>query len=178
MSNRGRDRFPFQPSNAAERGWRRGSGLCSTPLLLTLDLLGMTVIQCRSSEQEALSSSPVGVVSLRILRAPRHSSDTETHYTGRFIPANSLKFIKDTSERRATASVKLVTYSVTSHRWQLLYIQSCQTRGFIFISSQFMWRGSNHTEQTASGGLKSFTKCLISFYMPQHLILRLCIWLR
>lgn len=122
VSKIGRMRFQFRPPNAAEHWWQRGSRLDSIPLLLTLDLLGMTVIQCRSSEQEVLSSSPIGVVSLRILQVPRHSSETETHHTGRFIPANSLKFIKDTSERTATSSAKLVTYSVTSHRWQLHHV--------------------------------------------------------
>lgn len=115
----GRIRFQFQPLSRAAHWWQRGSGLYSIPLLLTLDLLGMTVIQWRSSEQEALSSSPTGVVSLRVLQVPRRSSETETHYTGTFIPANSLQFIEDTFERTATTSVKLVTYSVTSHRWQL-----------------------------------------------------------
>lgn len=129
MSKIGRIRFQFQSPTAAEHWWQRGPGLDSIPPLLTLDLLGMAVIQWRSSEQEALSSSPIRVVSLRILQVPRLSSETETHYTGRFIAANSPKFIKDTSERAATTSVKLVTYSVTSHRWQLFSFHSWRREG-------------------------------------------------
>lgn len=103
------------------------------------------------SEQDAPSSFPVRVVSPCILQIPLHSSETETHYT-KIYPRQFLCSIHKTHIWAHNSCLSWVG-DLQRDKLQMagvFYTQSCQKRGFIFISSQFMWCASNHTEQTAS----------------------------
>lgn len=95
-----------------------------TRLVLTLDLLGMTVIQCRSANRMRRHPFLSGWSRLVSCKS-RCTLLKQKHITQRFIPASSfVQFIKNTSEHTTVASLESVTYSVTSYRWRVCFIPS------------------------------------------------------